>query len=1034
MNFVMKKTILSLFIALLALASCTQPVIEVFGSISGYVVDETTGAALGGARVTITPTGSSQVTSTDGEFLFDNLDAQEYTLSIKKDGYEDMSQKVSVKAGMTSSVQVALKLVQPILNVSVSSLDFGDEVSSLAMDITNSGKGILQWEIQEDVEWITCTPASGSTSDKSASVVVKASREGMEKGSYTETIVISSNGGSTIVKVKMSVGNSIKISVNPSELDFGHLESQIQMTITNSGNTAIKYSASTANDWLTLSKSSASVLTTDYINAIVSREGLGAGSYTSSITISTDGGDLIIPVRMQVAEKSAPTVTLENVDEVSYNSASISGTIVTIGSSKVTRYGFCYSKSNQKPTVNDLMSNLGDCSAPKAFKGTLTNLESMTVYYVRAFAENQEGVAYSRTLNFTTSDLPKLAEVETGEASEVTANTAVVSGVIKNLGNVSRLTAYGHVWNTTGSPTLTKGENTDLGECSENVAYSSTLKGLEPGTTYYVKAYATNEKGTAYGEEMIFTTGLGDVELKTLEAKSITHESAVVSGEILSDGKNEILEKGIVYATFAEPDRYDDRIVAEGDDFTCMLTGLAKTTTYHARAYAKTATGKYFYGNDVTFTTTAYVTEPVVRTGSAEEITYSSVKVSGEIVATGGATVTEYGHVLIAGSVTTYPTVEYHECKTVLGQTDMSQSFVSEIADLDANTTYYVRAYATNSKGTVYGELVTFTTARKPVLLVTGGVTGVTKNSAEFSASITSTEGHTIVEREFRVVDLEDDNADVMFFTASDDFTATATGLKSENEYFVQAYVCTSDGTWYGSENYAVFTTLAAPPNPTNGLYAYYTFESNTTNTVSGAPNGSGINTSYVDGIQGGKALKFSSAGSKLNIPEAMIDNNIFSISFWVKGINDGHVFDVVSSGDYDNSHIMGMKNGQLTYVQSGYNLWYRWNDDSYAPSFTHSTLDSSEWHLVTMTSDYDGIYTDLCLYVDGEFIDTMTLDGQGYQTTNYGTKFVFGGELKNSGYNVALNWSSMSIDNLRIYKSKVLTTEEVKQIYEYEK
>ena len=244
----MRTRVISIFLAFLALASCTQPVVEVFGSISGCVVNEDTGAAIGGAKVTITPTGSSQVTSTDGEFLFDNLDAQEYTISIKKDGFEDMSQKVSVKAGVTSSVQVALSPVQPVLSVDPATLDFGDEDTSLALDITNSGKGTLEWIIEEEIEWLTCSVISGTTTDKVSSVVVKVSREGMEKGSYSETIVVSSNGGSKIVKVKMSVGSTIKLSVEPDELDFGAVVAEKEIIITNNGPSAIEYTASSAND------------------------------------------------------------------------------------------------------------------------------------------------------------------------------------------------------------------------------------------------------------------------------------------------------------------------------------------------------------------------------------------------------------------------------------------------------------------------------------------------------------------------------------------------------------------------------------------------------------------------------------------------------------------------------------------------------------------------------------------------------------------------------------------------------------------
>lgn len=1018
----MRTRVISIFLALLALASCTQPVVEVFGSISGCVVNEDTGAAIGGAKVTITPTGSSQVTSTDGEFLFDNLDAQEYTISIKKDGFEDMSQKVSVKAGVSSSVQVALSPVQPVLSVDPATLDFGDEDTSLALDITNSGKGTLEWIIEEEIEWLTCSVISGTTTDKVSSVVVKVSREGMEKGSYSETIVVSSNGGSKIVKVKMSVGSTIKLSVEPDELDFGAVVAEKEIVITNNGPSAIEYTASSANDWLTLSKSSASVTKTDYIHAIVSREGLSAGSYTSSITISTKGGDIVIPVKMEVAAKSAPTVTLEDITDITYSSATGNGTIVSVGSSKVFRYGFCVSDENKQPTVDDKVFNLGDCAEPKSFSGTVNNIESMTTYYIRAFAENQEGVAYSSVKQFTTSDLPKIPEVATGEVSDVTSNTAVVGGSVSNLGNVSKLKAHGHVWNTTGSPTLQNDESTDLGELSTTTTFSSTLEDLEPGTKYYVKAYATNEKGTAYGSELTFTTGVGDVVLETMEATSVTHESAVVEGEIISDGKNEILEKGMCYATYPEPDRYDDRVVAE-EGFKCTLTGLMKATTYYARAYVKTAQGKYFYGNDITFTTTEFVSTPTVVTGDVEELTHESATVIGQIVSTGGATVTEYGHVLGDGSMSDVDLNTAISVKRYTAETDSPLEYTSVFEDLPEYTHYWVRAFATNAKGTVYGDAVSFTTKVEPVVLSDVSIMEVTKNSAYLSAQVLSTNGHTqLDERGFAYAKYGTE--DYTFVPCGSDFTLNLTGLESETEYEVAAYVETSEGLFYSSDfNY--FTTLAAPVNPTNGLYAYYTFEDNTTNTVSGAPNGSGINTTYVDGIQGSKAIKFSSANSKLNVPEAMIDGDIYTISFWASGMGDGHIFSCTSSASWlDFTQVLYMKDGFLKYAR-----WWTYSSglDS-LPSFTHSSF-SSEWCLITITANKKN----LKLYINGEYIDNISI-GQDDGAMNTGLKFVFGGNLDAKTTGPDLGWASMSIDNLRIYNSRVLTAEEVKQIYEYEK
>ncbi len=934
----MKKSFICLLLTIFYIASCTQPVVEVFGSISGYVVDEDSGAAIGGARVTLTPTGSSQVTSTDGEFLFDNLDAQEYTLSIKKDGYKDLSQKVSVKAGVTSSVQVAMSPIQPVLKVEPEVLDFGGEATSLALDITNSGKGTLEWTIDEEIKWITCSAASGETTDKVASVVVKASREGMEKGSYTETIVISSNGGSAIVKVKMSVGSAIKLSVNPDELDFGTAESQIQVTIINNGEKAVQYTASTANNWLTLDKASSSVHTTDYINAIVSREGLDAGPYTSSITLSTDGGDIIIPVKMTVAHKCAPTVTAESVEDITYNSAFVNGTIVDIGSSKITRHGFCYSSSNKQPSVDDNVANLGDCSAPKAFKGVITNLGNMTTYYVRAFAENQEGISYSSTLSFTTSDLPKLAEVETGEVTEITAKTAVATGVIKHLGNMSTLTAHGHVWNTTGNPSLSTGNSTDLGECSEATVFTSELTGLKGGTTYYVRAYATNEKGTAYGEEVTFTTSdlrkLAEVE--TGEVTEITAQTAVTTGVI-------------------------------------KHLGNVSTLTAHGHVW-NTA------GN------------PSLSSGNS----------------------------------------------TDLGECSEATVFTSELTGLEGGTTYYVRAYATNEKGTAYGEEVTFTTEKAPVELGDIIISDVTRSSATVTAELLSEAGHTIVEKGFCYY--KDGTEDYMFAEADKNFTATLTGLESKTKYWVSAYVVNSEDKSFWTEYIYSFTTLEGPKNPTNGLYAYYTFENNTTNTVSGAPNASGINTSYVDGVQGGIALQFSSSKSRLNISEAIIDNGTFSTAFWIKDCSDGHIFSVrTSDSDYEYAFVFSIRDGMFTFVPGTfYYHKYYFSDYGLTPSFEHSDLNASKWYHLALTSQYNSVSGKLSVkfYVDGEPVDAITCSTYGGRDINKGVKLLFGGTLTTQNYmfDMSLNWMNMSLDNVRIYKNKVLSDDEVQQIYEYEK
>lgn len=106
----MKKNLLSLVLPLLLMVSCSEPVVNTFGNIAGTVTDANTLAPLAGVSVKVSPLGYSQVTGNDGAFQFDNLEVQEYTLSFTRAGYEPHEEKVSVKPGVSSSIQVTMRV------------------------------------------------------------------------------------------------------------------------------------------------------------------------------------------------------------------------------------------------------------------------------------------------------------------------------------------------------------------------------------------------------------------------------------------------------------------------------------------------------------------------------------------------------------------------------------------------------------------------------------------------------------------------------------------------------------------------------------------------------------------------------------------------------------------------------------------------------------------------------------------------------------------------------------------------------------
>ena len=793
---------LSFILMLLTIGTCREPEYDYFGTISGVVTDAQTHSILSGVKVSLSPGGISQLTSDDGTFTFEDLEPQEYTLTFIKDGYTDMTQKVSVMSGEPSTVQVVMEALLPELMIEQDILDFGRDSSTLVIDIINNGANELEWEISENIEWLTCEPSSGTTTSESTPVVFTASRTGMRQGEYNESLVISSNGGSETVEVHLTVSD-MRLNVTPDILDFGTLLSSIEMTLENTSGRPMEWSATIANDWLVLSKSSGTISGKDLINAIAIRDGLSAGTYNSSISFLMDGGETVIPVKMSVAVNEKPTITIETVSGITYNSATITGTIVSPGSSKISRYGFCWSE-HEEPTVDDYFSNLGDCSAPTAFEGSATDLKPETKYYVRAYAENSVGLVYSESeLSFTSSKLPELPEVKNGGISGITSTSAKATGTVESFGNVLNISAYGHVWSESPTPTLETGQSTDLGETSEEPTdFVSELTDLKPHTLYYVRSYATNEIGTAYSADSTFETAKTDVILTTLEVTDIIHDAATCGGSILDDGGHVIAEKGICWSTSPIPTVEDNNMAAQSEDFICRMTGLEKETDYYVRAYVRTSEDIIFYGDERQFRTTKEIVLPELGDVEVSDIEINSATVISSVISDGNTTVLSAGFCF---SINPAPTIE---TGTVLQCDPASQQLGKKLTELNDGTTYYIRSFATNIIGTGYSNELSFTTkAITPPELSNVSVSNIGRTTANVAASIISNGNADVTECGFcwatNPYPTIFDNK--VICETGMTFSTTLQNLPSLTDVYVRAYAINSKGTSYSVD--ATFTT-----------------------------------------------------------------------------------------------------------------------------------------------------------------------------------------------------------------------------------
>jgi hypothetical protein len=149
----------------------------------------------------------------------------------------------------------------------------------------------------------------------------------------------------------------------------------------------------------------------------------------------------------------------------------------------------------------------------------------------------------------------------------VSENSAISGGNITHDGGEA-IRTRGVCWDTTNNPTIAKNKTEDGKGTGEFV---STLTGLEPGMTYYVRAYATNANGTFYGNEVTFSTGKAMPTVTTTTLSEVTFESAKTGGTIVATGGDVVTACGVVWGENQNPTLADNSTVeelAEGEVLT----------------------------------------------------------------------------------------------------------------------------------------------------------------------------------------------------------------------------------------------------------------------------------------------------------------------------------------------------------------------------------------------------------------------------------------------------------------------------------
>ena len=542
-------------------------------------------------------------------------------------------------------------------------------------------------------------------------------------------------------------------------------------------------------------------------------DGAGLGEFTSQLTglslgtlyhvraYATNNFGTTYGIQKSFTTKNVPTVTLDSATNILSITASCRYHVIADGGMTVTNRGICYS-TNPNPTLNDIVI----ASTDTAGTIQLSGLTPGTTYYVRAFATNSVGTAYSSQISFTTLTIPT---VTTAAISDISFFTATGGGEVLATG-VPEITARGICWSTSNNPTIADNHTVDSTGFG---TFTSMMTGLNLHTIYYVRAYATNSSGTSYGNKVSFTT----LNIPTVNTKTVTNISdstATCGGNITSTGGGTLTSKGICWSTSQNPTINDNIIIdtSLADNYTCVMTGLSPNTTYYVKAFA-TNSGGIAYGTQRNFTTK---TIPVVTLDSATNISSLTASCTYHITATGGMNLTARG---VCYGTTPYPTLS----DSVVTVTGTSSTGTVQLSGLTPGTCYYVRAYATNNIGTAYSNQISFTTLIIPTVTTTD-VSDISFFSAQGSGEVLATGVPDIITRGVcwsttqnpTLADNHTTNTIPVDSNGFGAFTGTMTGLNLHTTYYMRAYATNNFGTGYGEQ--VTFTTLNIPTVKTKAV------------------------------------------------------------------------------------------------------------------------------------------------------------------------------------------------------------------------
>ncbi|MGY6546865.1 MAG: MBG domain-containing protein, partial [Cyclobacteriaceae bacterium] len=425
-----------------------------------------------------------------------------------------------------------------------------------------------------------------------------------------------------------------------------------------------------------------------------------------------------------------PTISTSAASSIFATGTTFNGNVTSDGGATVTARGFVYSSSNNTPTIGGSgVTNVTSGSGTGTFNETVSGLSPSTTYYFQAYATNSQGTSYGGVESFTTDlDCSTPPDQNFGSYEDIDYRGSITYQCITYTGS----DAYVGIGNAVGqaitlSP-LFSGSAVVL--ISDSPGGYVSFNSANPSNNFRIVSFVAEFFGHSNGQvsEVYSIKGYDD----GIEVVSVT------GFEVKASGTYGIGNAAIGYIR----EDFDQ----DGSNSGTLTFGIGWSNIDEIRFFPEDDApfNNIYIGLDnINFEPAEIViSAPSVNSNTASSINSSEATLNGDVTSDGGSAVSARGFVYSSSDNT--PTIgESGVTNVVVGSG--TGTFQETVSGLEPSTTYYFQAYATNSEGTSYGGVESFTTIAIPC---TGTITiGSTALGAAYSidGGVLKTSGNATV-------------------------------------------------------------------------------------------------------------------------------------------------------------------------------------------------------------------------------------------------------------------------------------------------